>query len=182
MSSKPGSVRVWDLPVRVLHILLIAGFFGAWLTRHVRGPWHEWLGYGVLAVITVRLLWGFVGSRYARFSQFVRAPGATWRYTRSTVSGTQPRFLGHNPLGAWMILALLCTILGICVSGWLYTTDRYWGVEWVEELHDTLTNIGLGLISLHVAGVLFGSWHDRENLIGAMLHGRKRPPQDGDIA
>ena len=86
----------------------------------------------------------------------------------------EPRYLGHNPLGGWMIVALLLMVGLVGASGWLYTTDRFWGVAWVEELHEQLSNLLLILVALHVAGVLYASYRHRENLIAAMIHGRKR--------
>jgi cytochrome b len=181
-STPAGRVRIWDPLVRLLHWSLAGTFAASWLTRHSAGAIHEWLGYAVLGIVLLRLVWGLLGSRYARFAQFVRWPAATLRYARALAAGGQPRYLGHNPLGAWMIVALILTTLGICISGWLYTTDRYWGVEWVETVHRWLTNFGLVLVGLHVAGVVVTSLHDRENLVAAMLHGRKREPGPGDMA
>lgn len=169
------TVRVWDPLVRIGHWLLVAGVAGAWLTRESEGDTHELLGYLVLAVIAVRLVWGFLGGEHARFSGFVHGPAATLRYAQLVLRRREPRHLGHNPLGAWMIVALLTVAAATGVSGWLYTTDRFWGVEWVEELHETLANVLLVLVALHVAGVLLASHRHREHLIGAMVHGRKRP-------
>lgn len=174
MRSVGPSIRVWDPLVRVGHWLLAISVIVAWLSRHGWGAWHERIGYASLAIVAIRLLWGWRGSQHARFSDFIRSPGSTWRYALQTLRGSEGRYLGHNPLGGWMIVALLTLIALVGGSGWLYTTDRYWGVEWVEELHHTLANILLGLIAVHVAGVLFASWRHRENLIGAMFHGRKR--------
>jgi cytochrome b len=171
---KGSGVRVWDPLVRVAHWLLVASVTAAWLTRHASGAWHEVLGYAVLGVVTVRLAWGFVGSRHARFADFVVGPAGTLCYARQTLRRQERRYLGHNPLGAWMIVALIVTLLVISVSGWLYTTDRFWGVAWVEMIHGKATDVLLLLVALHVAGVLYASWRHRENLVVAMLHGRKR--------
>jgi cytochrome b len=170
------TVRVWDPLVRIGHWLLAAGVLAAWLTRHSPGPWHEWLGYAVLAIVVARFVWGLVGSPHARFRAFVRGPRATVTYAAALLARREPATLGHNPLGAWMVVALLLLVGLVCASGWLYTTDRYWGVEWVERLHSTLTDALLVLIGLHVAGVLYASWRHRENLIASMLHGRKKSP------
>lgn len=172
--GKDPGIRVWDPLVRVAHWLLVASVTAAWLTRHASGSWHEVLGYAVLAVITARLAWGFVGSRYARFGDFVIGPAGTLRYARQMLRRQEPRYLGHNPLGAWMIVALIATLLVISVSGWLYTTDRFWGVAWVEMIHSKATDVLFVLVVLHVAGVFYASWRHHENLVGAMLHGRKR--------
>jgi cytochrome b len=127
-------VKVWDFFVRILHWSLVGGVFGAWITREGDDILHVQFGYLVLGIVAVRIIWGFVGFRHARFVDFVRSPRETISYLRSIIGRREPRHLGHNPLGGWMILALLATITGICVTGWLYTTDAYWGVAWVGEL------------------------------------------------
>ena len=179
-TSRRG-IKVWDLLVRIGHWTLVISIAAAWLTRHGAGKWHEWLGYAVLGVVALRVVWGLVGSPYARFTQFVRSPANALHYTKQILGGHEPRHLGHNPLGGWMIVALIITITGVCISGWLYTTDQYWGVTWVEELHEGLTNFLLALVALHIGGVVFSSWRHGENLVAAMIHGRKRAPDARDI-
>lgn len=176
-----SSLRVWPVSVRLLHLGLITGVAAAWFTRHAADSRHEWIGYAVLAVVVLRLLLGWVLRGPARFSHFVRGPGAVWTYARLLVRGRAPRHLGHNPLGGWMIVALLSVLLVIGVSGWLSTTDRYWGVAWVMDLHKWSTWVLLGLIPLHVAGAVHASIAHRENLLAAMIHGRKRKADSGDI-
>ena len=133
------------------------------------------------SLIALRLLWGVVGTRYARFSQFVRSPLAVAAYVRDIVTGREARYLGHNPAGGLMILALIATMATVSVTGWMQTTDAYWGVEWVEELHEAVASLMLGLVGLHVLGVMVASLRHRENLIRAMLTGRKRSPGAADI-
>jgi cytochrome b len=174
-------VAVWDPLVRVLHWSLLATVAAAWLTRHGGGAWHEWLGYASLAILALRLAWGFVGPRRARFASFVHGPSATLAYARAVLAHREPRFVGHNPLGASMIVALMLAIAAVNFSGWLYTTDRFWGVAWVEELHESISNGLLALIAVHFAGVVFASLRHGENLVAAMIHGRKRAPGAGDI-
>lgn len=173
-----GTFKVWDRLVRILHWLLVILLLLSWLSRHSGIAVHEALGYAALAVAGVRIAWGVFGSRYARFKEFVRSPAATFAYARDVASGKAPRYLGHNPLGGWMILALLVTTLSICLSGSLNTTDAYWGVEWVANLHESMTYLLIALIALHVAGVAFSSWRHRENLLVAMLTGKKRIDRD----
>ena len=175
-------VRIWDPLVRIGHWTLVGAIVVAWFTRHGGGWVHEWAGYAVIAVVLVRLLWGLTGSRHARFTSFVRAPAVTLRYSQLVMVRREPRYLGHNPLGGWMIMALLCTAFLAAASGWLYTTDRFWGVEWVEELHAGLSNLLFALAGVHIAGVVFASWRHRENLVAAMLHGRKRAAAPDDVA
>ncbi|MGH8175711.1 MAG: cytochrome b/b6 domain-containing protein [Steroidobacter sp.] len=167
-------VKVWDPLVRIGHWLLAFSVLVAWLTRHSPGRWHEWIGYASLVIVGVRLIWGWRGSRHARFAAFLRSPRDTLAYAGAMLRQREPRSLGHNPLGGWMIVALVINVTLVGASGWLYTTDRYWGVEWVETLHSTLTDVLLVLIGLHVAGVMYASWRHRENLIAAMFHGRKK--------
>ncbi|MBL8381571.1 MAG: cytochrome b/b6 domain-containing protein [Burkholderiales bacterium] len=178
-ADAPATVRVWDPLVRIGHWVLVGSVIVAWFTRH-GGAVHEWAGYVVLAVVGVRTLWGAVGPRHARFTQFVRPPAATLRYAALVARGREPRHLGHNPLGGWMIVALLAAAALAAASGWLYTTDRFWGVEWVEELHEGLANLLFVLAGVHVAGVVVESLRHRENLVAAMVHGRKRAPAPGD--
>ena len=173
--------RVWDPLVRIGHWTLVLAVFAAWFTRHGNHDTHEILGYVALAVVALRVVWGFAGPRYARFSQFIRSPRSTLGYTGAVLKGNEPRYLGHNPLGGWMIAALLVTITAVCATGWLFTTDRFWGVKWVEELHEGLTNFLFVLVALHVTGVVVESIRHREDLIGAMVHGRKRAPAPRDV-
>jgi cytochrome b len=161
---------------------LLAGVAAAGFTRHGFGVTHDWLGYFTMMVVFVRLIWGFAGSTYARFSQFIRAPSQVLSYAKSLSSRGRKRYIGHNPLGGYMSFMLWMLVLLVCASGWLYTTDRYWGIEWVETTHRVLTNTLLIFVGLHITGVIVSSWHDRENLVTAMLHGKKRPASDGDIS
>jgi cytochrome b len=169
-------IKVWDLLVRLLHWSLVVSVVGAWLTREGNELRHEQLGYAALAIVTVRFVWGFIGSRYARFGEFVRSPRETFGYLRAVVAHREPRHIGHNPLGGWMIVVLLTTIAVICWTGWLYTTETYWGVAWVGELHEGATDVLIALVALHVAGVVFTSIRQKENLVKAMITGTKRAP------
>ena len=169
------AVRVWDPLLRICHWSLVTAVTLAWLTHEGWGEWHEWLGYAALAVVGVRIPWGFLGPPESRFLNFVRPPGETLAYAKRVLAGNAERHLGHNPLGGWMIVALLANVLLVGLSGWLFTTERFWGAEWVEELHEALADSLLVLIALHLAGVIFTSLRHKENLAAAMLHGRKRP-------
>ena len=174
-------MKVWDPLVRVGHWLLVGSVAVAWMTRHGGGRVHEWAGYTALAVVAMRLVWGFVGTRHARFAGFVRGPRATLDHAAHLLRGDAPRHIGHNPLGAWMIVALLVAAALAAGSGWLYITDRFWGVEWVEEMHETLADLLLVLAAVHVAGVVMESRRSRENLVAAMVHGNKRAAGPGDV-
>nr|WP_234893865.1 cytochrome b/b6 domain-containing protein [Sinorhizobium medicae] len=118
---------------------------------------------------------------YARFSQFIRSPTLTLLYAGDMLRHKEPRYLGHNPLGAVMVVLLLLMVGGIALTGWMQTTDAYWGVEWVEETHEALAELLLVAIALHVVGVIHVSLRHHENLVLAMITGRKRAPAGGDI-
>jgi len=119
-------------------------------------------------------VWGVVGSRYARFSNFIPSAGQLIGYLKDVLAHKEVRYIGHNPVGAVMIVALLLTVIATGVSGWMMTTDAFWGAEWLEELHEALANGTLALVGLHIGGVLFSSIRHRENLVLAMIKGRKR--------
>ena len=114
-----ATVRVWDPLVRLFHWGLVAAFATAWLTADEVQPVHEFAGYTVAGLVAFRLIWGLAGSRYARFAQFLKGPGATLAYLGSMLRGSERRYLGHNPAGAAMIVALLLTLSGTAFTGWL---------------------------------------------------------------
>lgn len=178
-------VRVWDPAVRVLHWTLVASVAIAAATAEAHGKIlaqvHEWAGYVALVVVALRTLWGLAGARHARFAAFVRGPGEVTAYAKSLLAGRERRYLGHNPLGGWMIVALLAMAALAAGSGALYVTDRFWGLKWVEETHEFLAHVLYALVALHVAGALFTGWRHGENLVRAMFTGRKRAPQADDI-
>lgn len=168
------TIRVWDLWVRAGHWLLVFSVAASWLSRHGSGAVHEWFGYAALAIVAIRVAWGFVGSTHARFGDFIVSPARVLTYSSDLLGRREALYLGHNPLGGYMIVALLVTVALTGASGWLYVTDRYWGVEWVGETHAFFSNLLLVLIALHVAGVLFACVREGRNLIASMFHGRKR--------
>ena len=172
MAAIQPSVRVWDPLVRLFHWSLVAAFATAFLAEE-GGRVHDAAGYVVLALIAFRLVWGIVGPGHARFADFVPRPGQLRDYLAGLARGRPARFLGHNPAGAVMIILLLATVFVAAGSGWLMTSDRFWGVEWVEELHEGSAWLALALVGVHVTGVVVSSLVHRENLIRAMITGRK---------
>ena len=197
------TVRVWDPLVRAFHWSLVAAFAIAWLSADEVQPVHEVAGYVVAGLIAFRLVWGMIGGRYARFSQFVKGPGSTLTYLRTMLRGAERRHIGHNPAGAAMIVALLLSLSGTALTGWLsadparvamlpdmprivtpaWADDgREEEEETLEDLHEVLANLSLFLVALHVGGVLLSSLRHRENLVHAMVTGRKRAPGGDDIA
>ena len=178
-------VPVWDVPVRVLHWTLAAAVAMCWTTGHWPphhfDAWHHTAGYAAAAAVALRLAWGFAGRGHARLARFVRSPRAVLAYARALRSAREPRHLGHNPLGGWMIVALLLVVVGLAFTGWLYTTERFWGDETVEQVHVGLAWAILALVAMHVAGVVVAAFRHRENLVASMLDGKKRAPRGDDI-
>ncbi|GAB4510175.1 MAG: cytochrome b/b6 domain-containing protein [Sulfuricaulis sp.] len=203
----PNEVKVWDPLVRVFHWSLVATFIVAWLTADEESRLHELAGYAVIGLVLVRIVWGFIGTRYARFTDFVHRPTTVLGYTREMLSGKPKHYLGHNPLGGMMILALMMSLLATGMTGLaMQQTEEGAGFfasisatvpnlvtpamadddehervskrkkendEIWEELHEFFANVTLLLVTLHIAGVIIGSLVHRENLVRAMLTGRK---------
>ncbi len=183
-------ITVWDRFVRLFHWLLVGGFFTAYL---VEDDWlgaHVWAGYLVFSLVVLRIAWGLVGSEHARFADFVRRPREVLGYLKSTLAGRARRYLGHNPAGGVMVIALMGSLLTTTVLGMLLLGTEPGnalhgfvaqiglageaGEEALEETHEFFANFTLALIGLHVLGVLFSSLLHRENLVRAMVTGRKR--------
>lgn len=175
------TVRIWDPAVRVFHWGLAAGIATAWLTGDEIKWLHEWVGYAIAALVTFRVAWGLLGPRYARFGQFVPGPRSLLSYLKDVMSGHERRYLGHNPAGGAMIVALLICVAATAFTGWLQTTDAYFGDEMIEDIHGVLANGILVLAGLHVAGVVLSSIRHKENLVRSMVTGLKRPPEAGDV-
>ena len=129
---------------------------------------------GILALMALRIGWGFLGSEHARFSDFVRSPRATLDYARGLLTDKAPRFLGHNPLAGMMVIALMIALAATGASGWQMTTEAYRSARWLEEAHEALATVTLALAAIHILAVFIMSvWHG-ENLVRAMVTGRKR--------
>lgn len=190
MTATANEVKVWDPLVRVFHWTLVTAFFTAYLTEDGEGLLgiHTFAGYTVLGLVLVRLLWGLVGTRHARFADFVRGPGTVLGYLREVLTLHPRRYLGHNPAGGLMIVLLLVSLLATTVFGmaiyaaeeqagplvgWLGGVDGFWK-EAFEGLHEFFANLTLLMVAVHVAGVLVESLLHGENLVRAMITGRKR--------
>jgi len=166
-------IKVWDLPTRFFHWLLVLSFVGAFLTADSERnrDLHVLLGYSVLGLIGFRLVWGFIGSRYARFSSFVCSPKVVVLYLCQLIQKQAQHPVGHNPAGAVLIVLLLLFGLGSGLSGWAVYEDIV--TDNFKEWHKTLSNMMLGLVCFHITGVLVTSYLQGENLIAAMLTGKK---------
>jgi cytochrome b len=176
-----AALRVWDPFVRVFHWLLVAGFVVNYFELVRAGKTaHQVIGYVVLGLVTLRIIWGFVGPRHARFIDFVRRPGAVLEHLRSLARHRDGRYVGHSPAGGAMVVLLLAVITALGATGWLSRTDWFFGVKWMEEAHEILASTLLALVILHVLGVAHACWRHRENLVKSMVTGRKRPPESAD--
>jgi len=166
-------ILVWDLPTRLFHWLLAASFAGAFLTAESE-RWreiHVMLGYTMLGLVAFRLVWGLVGTRYARFASFAYGPRAVLTYVKSLLSRSPQHYLGHNPAGSWAIYGLLALSALAGASG--YATYNDIGGHAVEEVHEAIANGLLALVMVHVAGVLASSLRHGENLVRSMITGYK---------
>ncbi|MCE1160939.1 MAG: cytochrome b/b6 domain-containing protein [Burkholderiales bacterium] len=169
-----NKILVWDPLVRLLHwilaILVIANFL-----NEDGKFYHRWIGYTATAIVVMRIIWGFVGTKHARFSDWFPTPSRVVEYTRLKLKGQAPRYIGHNPLGAVMMLLLIVLVLNQGLTGFMMGTDQFFGEKWLEEWHEIASNLILVAIGLHVLGAIFESIKTRENLPLAMIHGKKRP-------
>ena len=171
--SPPATVKVWDPFIRVFHWSLVLLFAIAFLTGDEIERMHLWAGYAIAALVVMRIVWGFIGSRYARFSDFVKEPSTVLRYLKQSARLEAPRYIGHNPAGGAMIVLLILMLIGLSITGHLMTTDAFWGSKSLEEVHEVIAYATLGLVA-HVLGVIVASLEHGENLVRAMVTGRKR--------
>ena len=199
-------IRVWDPAVRLFHWSVAGLFFLGYATGDEDSALHVYAGYSILTLVAARIVWGFIGTRHARFSDFVVGPAATLRYAKSLLSGSPQHYVGHNPLGGWMILALFAALLATSWTGLkAYAVEgkgplagpqpalvahamakerhesgqrktKRSGNKFWEEAHEVLAGVTMALVLLHIAGVLVGSALHRENLIKAMITGYKQLP------
>ncbi len=179
-SPKNIKVKVWDPFVRIFHWSIAALFASAYLSTDWRDV-HLWSGYAVCALLAARVIWGFIGPRYATFGNLLKSPAAIAAYVRSALERRAPRYLGHNPAGGAMVAALLLMLVAVSVTGVLLQTDPFWGSETMQSWHRVLTNITVALLPIHIAGVIITGLRQRENLIWSMVTGWKRAPKDSDV-
>ncbi|HUW74148.1 MAG TPA: cytochrome b/b6 domain-containing protein [Methyloceanibacter sp.] len=181
-----AQVTVWDPFVRVFHWTLVVGFAVAYLTEDDLLTVHVWAGYAVGILVVARIIWGFIGSPHARFSDFVYAPSTAFNYVRELLRFRGARYLGHSPGGGYMVILLLILVGATVVTGLIvYGGDKQAGPlagmfteatgEAMEEWHEVISNITLGLIVIHISAVLLASFAHHENLVRAMVTGKKRP-------
>ena len=170
--KRAGRIRVWDTAVRIGHWMLVALFAVAYLSGELDGDVHPYSGYGVLGIIAFRLLWGFVGSGYSRFAEFLPTPQKLMVYLGSLANGKPQYHVGHNPAGAVAIFLLLGFGIVAAASGWASYEEI--GGHFMEELHEGAANGMMAIVVIHIAGVIVSSWLHHENLVLAMITGWKK--------
>jgi cytochrome b len=187
MPNENRLVRVWDPLVRVFHWTLAAAFVTAYVLEDHWLALHVIAGYAVAGLVAFRLLWGFIGSRHARFSEFVKGPRIVWRYLGAVAASRARRHLGHNPAGGAMVMALLFSLVmtalsGLAVYGHLEFSGPLAGLLYslppaagslLKGGHEFFANLTVLLVVLHVAGVLVASLQHGEDLVRSMITGFK---------
>lgn len=184
-------LKVWDPLVRLFHWSLVAAFCIAFASGNVWEELHVPVGYTITALLLIRLVWGVIGTHHARFRNFVRSPASVVSYIRELASRQPPRYLGHNPAGGWMVVTLLLALLltvfsGMMAYGTFSGTIKLLGTTWAgeafeivpvydffEAMHAVLAPLTVALVAFHVSGVVVTSLLYRENLLRAMITGRK---------
>ena len=188
-SNTLQTIKVWDLLIRIFHWSLVGFFALAYLTEG-EDEWmiiHSYAGYSILILLVFRLLWGVMGTHYARFSNFITRPKEVLVYLKGLIAGNAKDYIGHNPAGAMMIVALIVSIAITGFSGMaLYATDGHgplatsffatWPEGAIKEVHEFFANFTVFLVVIHVGGVIVSSLLHKENLVRAMLTGKKQRP------
>ena len=188
MSNSANTVKVWDPFVRIFHWALVLSFIIAYITEEDFLVIHSFAGYTVLALILLRVIWGLIGTRHARFSDFTYSPKTIKTFIKDTLSFRAKRYLGHNPAGGAMILLMIISLLVTTVTGmaiygieeqagplasWFIQKESLWG-DIFEETHEFFANFTVLLVFIHVAGVIIESFIHKENLVKSMVDGKKR--------
>lgn len=185
MIDKSGEVSVWDPLVRIFHWTLALSFMIAWVSEDDFETIHIWAGYTVAALISFRVVWGIIGTRYARFTDFIYRWKTIKTYLKSLLLFKPDHYIGHNPAGGAMVILLLLSLAALTFTGMAIVGMEGMGPlaasgaasllgRWTEDIHEVLANLTMGLIIIHVAGVLVSSLLHRENLVSAMINGKKK--------
>lgn len=164
---------VWDRFVRVFHWLLVSCVTFNYFVLNDGKTTHQIVGYMAVTLVVSRIVWGFIGSHHARFSDFFPTPSRLAHHVRQVRSGDHAAIQGHNPIGALMMLALMATVLALGTTGWMQTLDAYWGEAWLQNLHRDVGNVLIGLATLHALAAIVMGRMERTRLIKAMFTGVK---------
>lgn len=172
--TPPHSIQVWDRFVRFFHWSLVSCVLINYFAIDDGETVHQWLGYFASALVLARIVWGFIGSKHARFADFFPTPTRLRHHLQAMRTGKSDPHPGHNPLGALMMLTLITLVLGLGVTGYLQGTDMFWGEEWLQELHEVLASTLIGLAALHALAAIVMGRIERTNLVQAMITGVKK--------
>ena len=185
--TESSQIKVWDPLIRFFHWALVSAFIIAYITEDDFLTIHSWAGYLILTLLSIRFVWGFIGTRYARFSDFAYGPTNIIQFLKDTLRLSAKRYLGHNPAGGAMVFLLMFSLLITTTSGvvllgaeehagpvahWFSQPESKWA-DVLEEVHEFFANFTLFLVFVHVAGVLVESFIHKENLVSAMITGFK---------
>lgn len=164
---------VWDRFVRFFHWALVGCVTTNYFLIDDGKTLHQWIGYFALTLVLARIVWGFIGSRHARFVDFFPTPRRIMRHVSELKSGHHEPTTGHNPLGGLMMLALIATVLMLGATGWMQTLDTFWGDQWLQDVHRIIGNVLIGLATLHAMAALVMGRLERTRLVKAMVTGVK---------
>jgi len=169
----PKSIKVWDPFVRLFHWSLVTCVVLNFFVLNDSEYAHKWVGYTAVVWVLARVVWGFVGTQHARFSDFFPTRLRVRHHLAALNAGAMPRHTGHNPLGALMMLALMAMVLLLGLTGWMQGLDAFWGQEWLMELHETLANALMVAAGVHALAALTMGRLERTHLVRAMFTGNK---------
>jgi len=181
LASSGKKINVWDPVVRIIHWTVVLGVFANLTLLRESNDVHEIVGYVVFGSVICRIVWGLFANGHARFSSFAPTPRKVLNYLRAMSEHREPRYIGHNPAGSLMMFGLIFLLLLISVTGWMMSLDQFWGVKWVEDVHESVANLIIGAVVLHVAAAIYVSFKHHENLPLSMITGRKRQAAQGDV-
>lgn len=169
------TLRLWDPLVRFCHWSLVVAFVGGYFLTEEGDGWHRWLGYYAVAIVLVRVLWGFVGTPAARWADFWPTPARLKQHVRALVKGESYHRLGHSPLGALVMVLMLLLMFGLGLTGFLLEeVDYFWGEDLPRDIHEYMANTLLALVGVHIGAAVIESLRLKENLPLSMITGRRR--------
>ena len=164
---------VWDRFVRIFHWTLVLCVLNNFFIFDDGKNIHQWTGYISLSLVVTRIIWGFIGTKHARFSDFFPTPTKLIHHLKELKSGVHDGYSGHNPLGALMILTLISVVLCLGLTGWMQTLDAFWGEEWLQNLHAYIADALIMLATVHALAAILMGRLERTHLIRAMFTGKK---------
>jgi cytochrome b len=173
VNAAPQAVKVWDVPVRVFHWSLVACVLLDFFVLDDGDAAHRWTGYAAAGLVAWRVLWGFIGSEHSRFADFLPTPARLREHWHAIRRGLPAASVGHNPLGALMMLALMGCVALLGISGWLMTTDAFWGEDWLEDVHEAIAQTLILLAGVHALSAIVMGRLERTRLVKAMVTGVK---------